>query len=414
MSGRKSVIIIFGLHDKPCSKMKHLSKFICAFFIIIWSPSIAQDSLFTKLAIENHLVFGFENGEFKGEGWDLIKENTISSKNVLVGEDHFSNEIPQFVRALSDITSFDNFYIEVDPYSTRIIERSLKEYSDDERKKFNAQYKEFFSFYALEPEYDLLKHISDSGANILGSDQVVMFADQLIFQDLLAKTSNEEAKDIYLSIMEKSRSHLKEFYEVTKNPMSMYFMADEFSDDLEKLKGLDLSEEEKRIIDDIGRSVSIYKEQSHRKRIKLILNQLMKDYPEWKDSKNLFKYGANHMTRGESFLTVYDVGNMVANITASNYEESFHIMILGESGMLGSPFKDFPPSPVDPEKGFYLSYLKPFFEITEGEQWHLFNLVPLRKMVERGKLKIENQNLLRAVKGYDALVIIPEVTAAKI
>ena len=100
------------------------------------------------------------------------------------------------------------------------------------------------------------------------------------------------------------------------------------------------------------KSITIYKEQNHRLRIKLILNQLMKDYPLWKDSKNLFKYGANHMTRGESFLTVFDIGNMVANITKSNYEESFHIMIVGESGMMGSIFKSFPPNPVDAENGF--------------------------------------------------------------
>ena len=162
------------------------------------------------------------------------------------------------------------------------------------------------------------------------------------------------------------------------------------------------------------RSVSIYKQQNHKERIRLILHQLMKDYPKWKDSRNLFKYGANHMARGESFLGNFDIGNVVANITESNYEESFHIMIVGESGELGSIFKSFPSNPVDTENGFYLSYLKLFFDITEGNDWHLFNLAPLRKMVERGKLQIDNLNLLRTIKGFDILVVIPEVTPAKL
>ena len=85
-----------------------------------------------------------------------------------------------------------------------------------------------------------------------------------------------------------------------KNPMTMYFMTPDFLKDLDELRALDLSEEERRIIEDMQRSVAIYREQSHRKRVKLILNQLMKDYPIWKDSRNLFKYGANHLTRGES------------------------------------------------------------------------------------------------------------------
>ena len=162
------------------------------------------------------------------------------------------------------------------------------------------------------------------------------------------------------------------------------------------------------------RSISIYKEQNHSTRVKLILNQLMKDYPMWKDSKNLFKYGANHMTRGESFLTVYNIGKMVANITKSNYEEYLHIMIVGESGMLGSIFKSFPPNPVDAENGLYLSYLKPFFKITEGDQWHMINMIPLRKAVEKGNLKIENRNLIGVIKGYDILVNILEVTPSKL
>lgn len=394
--------------------MKHLIIFKITLFIFFWSPLFAQDSLFISLAAENHKIFNLKEGKFQGEGWDLIEAKTKICKNVLVGEKHFSNEIPQFVKALSQITTFDNFYIEVDPYSTKILERSLKEFSDEERQRFNSQYGDLFSFYSLESEYDLLKHISESGTRILGSDQVVMYADLLICQDLKAKSNNKAANKIYSKIIENSGSQMKKFYEDTNDFMTIYFMTQEFNEDLQRLTNLELSQQEKQIIEDMKRSVSIYKTQSHKNRINLILNQLMKDYPVWKDSKNLFKYGANHLTRGETFLQVYDVGNVVANITESNYEESFHIMIVGESGTVGSILKNFPPEPVDIEKGFYTSYLKPFFKITEGDQWHLFDLVPLRKMVKKGKLKIENENLLRAVKGYDALVIIPELTPAKL
>lgn len=383
-------------------------------FIFLSQQTLAQDSLLVKLAIENLKQFKLVNNNFQGEGWEFIKDKTINSKNVMVGEDHFSNEIPIFVKALYNLNSFDNFYIEVDPYSTRILERSLKEYSDSERQKFNSEFGELFSFYSLIPEYQLLQHISNLGTRILGSDQVVMFADQLIFQELVTTSKNAEAKKTYAHIIEQSKKELKRFYEVTKNPMTMYFMTPEFIDNLNTLLLLELTEEEVLIIEDMKRSVSIYKQQNHKKRIRLILNQLMKDYPKWKDSRNLFKYGANHMARGESFLGNYDIGNMVANITESNYEESFHIMIVGESGELGSIFKSFPSSPVDTENGFYLSYLKLFFDITEGNDWHLFNLVPLRKMVERDKLHIDNFNLLRTIKGFDVLVIIPEVTPAKI
>ena len=138
----------------------------------------------------------------------------------------------------------------------------------------------------------------------------------------------------------------------------------------------------------------------------------MKDYSKWKNSKNLFKYGANHLARGESFLTVHDIGNVVANVTKSNYEESFHIMIIGKTGMQGAPFETFPPTPVNSVNG-RLSSLKPFYDLVQGKEWHSFNMIPVREALEKGELHIDNKTLLRAIKGYDVLVIIPEVTAAE-
>lgn len=389
-------------------------KCLClAFFtFIICLTGFSQDSLFTRLATENLKLFSPQSNSFTGEGWDYIKNKVETSQNILVGEDHFSNEIPFFIKAVSDLTRFDNFYIEVDPYTTKLIGDSFK-LPVEEQKAFLKKYKNILSFYSLQPEYDLLEHIMNSGVNLLGSDQIVMYDDQLIFEDVIKRTKNTQAIPIYKNIIEQSKKLLEDFYNNSHNPMSMYFMTPEFLEQLNMLDKLDLSEEEKQIINDMRLSVSIYKEQNHSKRVKLLLNQLMKDYPKWKDSKNLFKYGANHLARGESFLTVFDVGNMVANITKSNFEESFHIMIVGESGFLGSIFEMFPPTEIDIENGFYLSYLKPLFNITEGNHWHLFNMEPIRKAVEKNNLKIDNVNLLRVVKGYDVLVIIPEVTPAK-
>ena len=385
---------------------------LAIFTFIICLTGFSQDSIFTHLATENLKLFSPQSNSFTGEGWEYIKNKVEGSQNILVGEDHFSNEIPFFIKAVSDLTKFDNFYIEVDPYTTKLLGNSFK-LPIEERKAFQKKYKNILSFYSLQPEYDMLEHIMNSGVNLLGSDQIVMYDDQLIFEDVIKRTKNKQAIPIYKNIIEQSKKLLDDFYNNSHNPMSMYFMTPEFLEQLNKLEQLDLSEEEDHIINDMRLSVSIYKEQNHSKRVKLLLNQLMKDYPKWKNSKNLFKYGANHLARGESFLTVFDIGNMVANITKSNFEESFHIMIVGESGFLGSIFEMFPPTEIDIENGFYLSYLKPLFNITEGNQWHLFNMEPIRKAVEKNHLKIDNVNLLRVVKGYDALIIIPKVTPAK-
>ena len=77
----------------------------------------------------------------------------------------------------------------------------------------------------------------------------------------------------------------------------------------------------------------------------------------------------------------------------------------------GSSFRGFPPAEVDPD-GFYLKHLQPFFSLTEGSDWAVFDLVPMRRALEKGELTLDNQNLVRSLKGFDALVLIPAVTAA--
>jgi DNA-binding MarR family transcriptional regulator len=343
----------------------------------------------------------------------LISERVARAQQVLIGEDHFTSEIPRFSGAIAGIGTFDHFYIEVDPFSTRIIERSIREMDAAQRLEFRRTYGDLYSFYALEPEYTLLEQLVEGGAGLLGSDQVVMFDDRLIFQDWIARTGNEQARQIYRHITQQSRERFERLLENPEEPdfSSLYFMTPEFTGDLERLSALELSDEERAMVEAMQRSVDIYQTRSHRTRVQLLKHQLMVDYPIWIGSRTLFKYGANHMARGESFLTVQDIGALVAELSEATYQESLHVMIIGESGAQGSPFRGFPPSLID-VNSFYLKHLQPFFPLTTGEDWAVFDLLPLRRAQQRGELAIEDTNLLRSIKGFDLLVLIPEVTPA--
>ena len=376
-------------------------------------PLQADDSAFAELARQHQFSMSEQDGAFAGTGWDLLSERVAGAQHVLLGEDHFTNEMPRLIGAIAGIGSYDHFYIEVDPFSTRIIERSIRELDPAQRLAFRRAYGDLYSFYALEPEYALLEQMVDGGTRLLGSDQVVMFADRLIFQDWIERTENEQARQLYRHIAQQSQERLERFLENPEEPdfSSLYFMTPEFSGDLERLAVLELNDEEQAMVEAMQRSVDIYQTQSHRKRVQLIKHQLMADYPRWIGSRNLFKYGANHLARGESFLTVQDIGALVAELADAAYQESLHVMIIGESGKQGSPFRGFPPSPIEPD-GFYLKHLQPFFALTSGKDWAVFDLVPLRRAQQRGELAIDNVNLLRSIKGYDLLVLIPEVTPA--
>ena len=154
----------------------------------------AQSTVALDSIIKAHTkTFTFSDHKFAGEGWDQILSETKNAQNLLLGEDHFSNEIPAFTKAIVDEVNFDNFYIEIDPYSTKIIENVIHNYSIEDKKAFFDSYGDLFSFYSLKPEYDLLEHIVLSGTTLLGSDQIVGYSDRLMSMKLLNHTKNAKA-----------------------------------------------------------------------------------------------------------------------------------------------------------------------------------------------------------------------------
>ena len=240
---------------------QHIIINLILFFLV--HPCFSQDTLIQELLINNTLQFNFDGIEFTGNGWDYIQNEVRESSNVLIGEDHFSNEIPSFTKAIFDTKSFDNFIIEVDPYSTEIIVNSIQD-NINNQQEFYTNYKDLFSFYALKPEFDLLEHIVKSGTNVLGADQIVAYADRLIFNDLKHKTEHVTAKEIYSHITKQSKLHLDDFLSNPKNPM--YFMTADFASQLNKLDSLNISSEEKMIIEEMKKSISIYKPGGHKKK----------------------------------------------------------------------------------------------------------------------------------------------------
>ena len=168
-----------------------------------------------------------------------------------------------------------------------------------------------------------------------------------------------------------------------------------------------------KIISALKLSAKIYNSQSHHLRIQLMKNQLMEKYSDWAGKRNLFKYGANHLAKGESLMTIYDIGNLINNINDSEYKKSLNIMILGSSGTQASPFEGYPEEKID-ENSNILNTLKPITSAVIGDQWHCFDMLPLRKAMNEDKIVIKDIRLLRIVKGYDIIIIIPKVTASKI
>lgn len=120
--------------------------------------------------------------------------------------------------------------------------------------------------------------------------------------------------------------------------------------------------------------------------------------PNWVNEKNLFKFGAFHTPKGESLMEIFDIGNLVNNIEDGNFRNSLHVIIVGKNEN----------EQIDNSK-MYVSFLK----VIKNDDWYCFDLRPLQKAISENELKIENQMLLRIVKGNDYLIYVPKFTESK-
>jgi hypothetical protein len=364
-----------------------------------------QDSLLTSIAQKNLSTFIVNNDVFSGNGWDTLVAKIKASNFVLIGEQHLTNEIPLFVKSITEKVRFDNFFCEIDPYSAKIIESKIKDLSETQLKQYTDELGSCFSFFALEPEFNLLKKLVKSKTNVYGLDQIMIVADRLICHELKLITRNKRAKQIYEDIEEKSYKGLISYITDPSNPMALYLLSDEFQKYITELKSLNLSSKENEIIQNIELTIKIYVEQdNYSLRGALMKNNFMKEFEKMENKKNLFKFGALHMLKDN------DIGNLVSNNDESKSKKALHIMILGLSGATSGPLKGLPNNE-DAGNNEYSEVLKPIFNVASSKEWSCIDMLSIKSALVQGKIKVSDPTLVSIINGYDYLVLIPKVTA---
>ena len=381
--------------------------FTISLFLLMSFAGFAQrpDTVWNRLLKENTLQLHPGANGFEGKGWELIRAGIQKNQYVLVGEDHFMAEVPYFTEQVLKTATFNTMAIEIDPYSAEILNNQLAKPDTAALMKWAAQAGPALSFYSLREEFHLLREAHRTRTQLIGLDQVASMSDPILYEDLQRSSTRPGIRQRYVGMRERASAAAAKASADLSQPM--YMMSVDFDQDVAALEKEPLTAHEKEILDAIKLSARIYKTQSHSLRVQLMKHQLMVAYPSAiKDRKVLIKMGAMHCARGESYLTVYDIGNLLSNLADSEYKTSYHIAVFGKNGVQGSPFKALPEQTLDPVTGD-LKFIKPFFEVTPKEDWVVFNLLPLRKAVQSKKIDIDDVDLRRTILGYDALVIFP-------
>lgn len=358
--------------------------------LFITNFSYAQTTLMDSLIQKNYSTFKKNNNNaFEGKGWITLRDEISKNNSVLLGEEHFTNEVPYFTNAVINNIKFDNYILEIDPYTINTISTKIKSLSPAELDKFRNESGSALSFLQGEAEFDLFKNILQQNIKLYGADQISLFSDRLLFSELSKQCKNAKAKEIYKQMIANSAAY------DTKNNTTFYLFSDDCLAKINALIALNLSANEKEQLEALKLSKELYLSRIHRSRVQYMKHLVFEKLPEWKDKKNLFKFGANHLPKGESLMEVFDIGNLVSNIEEANYRTSLHIMLIGKEE--GETLAD-------------LDQYKSFLTVIKDDNWYSYDLRPLKQAISKKKLKVEDLEMERIIKGYDYLVFIPNMT----
>ncbi|MEO5943499.1 MAG: hypothetical protein ABIP30_03620, partial [Ferruginibacter sp.] len=190
--------------------------------VLFYFNSHSQDTLITQIAKNNFILLSPAQKSFTGAGWDTLIQQIKRSDFVLIGEDHFTNEIPAFFKAITAKVKFDNFFTEIDPYSAKIIQDKITTLPEDKLAQYVARYGNTFSFFALDPEFQLMKQLVKAKTNIYGLDQILLVADRLVCSELKKETKNAQARKIYDTIENNSKIYFDNFLKDPNKPFYFF------------------------------------------------------------------------------------------------------------------------------------------------------------------------------------------------
>ena len=391
-----------------------------------------QDSLLLKHIQDHAMELNIEQETWTGSGADFILEAAASNHFFLIGEYHGIADVALFTADLfKKIRSngYDYFITETGPYTAGILES----YKDDYNKNIAdhlAKYPLSFPFYTWKEEAEVLKVLMDDpvlfGSSIWGLDQEFAASYRMFFQWLSDIAATDESKEVAKEYSDMAMEAFTQSFE-QKNPAAS-MMGRLSPEDFERLElAFQWNDAGLNLIDELRESTTIYQlwfqgggYESNERRAALMKRHFDAYYSQVSDdpsAKVLGKMGANHFYKGRSPLNILDIGNHIHEVAINNGKSSFHLFILPKRGTSNAwnPFTQLESDknkPFDTLKDGGKVDLTAVISGTSDEHYSILDMRPLRKLIFDRKLKIDDPGLEKMIWSYDAILVMPEVSAA--
>ena len=398
----------------------------------LWAQPDAKPTLAEALA-QSRSPLVLEGGKLRGGGAEVLSRAMLSSRFILLGEEHFSKEVPQLGEAICDIIHPDAYAVEVGPDAARFVSGLLKSPDRMSRmQQHGRQYPSSMAFLDIQEENDLAAHCAASSHNpgfeLWGLDQEYVGAAGMLLDALLATHPGPQSHRAILQAQLQERK--AETTARAAGKVEMLFLLASTDAELKPLEqaiASDGNTATSTIFSEFMDSRRIYQmhlqglPDSNRVRAELLKRHFSADYTDLEHRKPVsrvfVKFGAMHTGKGFSFLHQRDLGNFIAEQADLEQTRSLHVLVLGARGVHFYPTgygKSTIPQPFDLKDDPQWSWLNPAlqqqFPQEAGVTANTMTMFDLRELRFRHlDLASDWEHI---VYSYDLLIIVPEFTAA--
>jgi hypothetical protein len=392
-------------------------------------PSFTQ----ALLAARQPLVL--RSSELSGSGAATLREAVQPARYVLLGEDHFTGEIPDLAAALCDIVHPDAYAVEVGPYAARYVAGLLKMPPADRIQamgKYLHTYPESMAFLNSRAENDLAAHcvgsINSPHVELWGLDQEFLGSAGSLLAAMSATAPGPQAREaIALAQAEEKADEARARANGDYLQLFINASTDAQIDALQQAVDADGKAQTRDLLYELTVSRNIYRLHasdpgaSFAERAELLKQHFLADYRPLAAAKPnariFFKFGDNHMGKGLNATHELDLGDFIAEHAAAENVRSLHILVLGMRGMhftvpgYGRPVGQQPFDMAQDEDyrwlGALSNQLLPKNPEDNGQMLTLFDLRKLRYRKLHMPVQWE-----KVIYSFDLLVVEPRLTVA--
>ena len=411
-------------------------KFACVLLLAVRCDALtAQTPSFAAALQETRSPLVLTDSGMSGAGGELLAREIAAARFVLVGESHFTREIPRFTAGLCRMMQPDAYAVEASPLAAAFVSGQIGSPKRDAlmRARLGA-YPASMAFLDMEDEVDAVAQCRASSRNpefaLWGLDQEFLGAGGVLLEAMRATGPGPQSMEaLHRAQAEERTAEAKANASGDFTQLYLVSLPEAALDGLTTAIDADGTPETKRLLTELTRSRQIYglnlagSPESNHVRAQMLKQHFMSDYlparEKMPNGRVLFKFGDMHMGRGFDTLHQLNLGNTVAELADIEGVRSLHVYVFGAEGLEESiqgyrrPLKQAPFDLIN-SKDQETSWLQPAMaellpaEVSaKGTTLTIFDLRKLR--FRKLELSPEWEQL---VYSYDLMVVLPRVTPA--